>query len=279
MLAKWPLIKETRLQKIKSCLRCIYEHPFDRNKQKSCILQLYPGKSEKSVFRGMIIPSLRHLGLILGHAGQLRISANGILIINSEGISDEFHYRCISAVIHEIDKAKFGLLEYLGNNDNVEYSVVIEELISKNESMKMNQIKERVISWLSLLTEAKLIDNDKKYVKVNKEVVSKTLNDLDVSKIDISDFKNRLFDVYKRLARESAGIVDITNIRSEVVNSFLKDGMIITEGLFDCGLRRLPFVSEDYLISLGRPMGAEEKLFKYKGSYYRTLSIRILKGK
>lgn len=278
MIVGWPPIKETRLQKIKGCLRCISENSFDRNKQKSCILQLYPGKSEKSVFRGMVIPSLRHLGLILGHAGQLRISANGILIIKSESISNEFHYRCISAVIYEIDKAKFGLIEYLPNKECIEFSVVVEEMLKKDESMKTNQAKERVISWLALLTQAKLVDSDRENISLNKQVLIETINDLDVSNLNILDFKSSLFAEYKRLARESAGIVDITDIRSAVVDSFLRSGRIITEELFDCGLRKLPFTTEDYLISLGRPMGAEEKLFKYKDSYYRTISIRIMKG-
>ena len=58
-----PLIKEFRIARILACLNCFACHPFDRNKQRECILSLYPGKTEKSVFRGMVIPSLRRLGL------------------------------------------------------------------------------------------------------------------------------------------------------------------------------------------------------------------------
>lgn len=107
-----PLIKEYRINKLKACLRCIDDHPFNRDKQKDCILNLYPGKSEKSVFRGMIIPSLRHLGLILGYRGFIRVSANGKIITESKILSDELHQRVLRAVMYEIDQNKFKLINF-----------------------------------------------------------------------------------------------------------------------------------------------------------------------
>ena len=67
--------------------------------------------------------------------------------------------------------------------------------------------------------------------------------------------------------------------RSSIASIILtKEHKIVTEGMFDNLLRSIPFATESYLISLGRSMGAEEKLFGYKGNHYRTISIQYLKG-
>ena len=81
------------------------------------------------------------------------------------------------------------------------------------------------------------------------------------------------------MGKKTAGIVDITDLRTSVASAMLvREQKIVTEGMFDNLLRSIPFTTEDYLISLGRPMGAEEKLFGYKGNHYRTISIEHLKG-
>ena len=70
--------------------------------------------------------------------------------------------------------------------------------------------------------------------------------------------------------------MDIVDLREYVALSFYrKENKILTESQFDNKLALLPLVTNDYVISLGHPMGAEEKLFAYKGDYYRTLSITL----
>ena len=76
-----PLIKEHRIQKLFQVLDCFERFPFNRDSLRECVLQLYEDKEEKSIFRGMVIPSLRHMGLILGYDEDLRLSANGNLIV------------------------------------------------------------------------------------------------------------------------------------------------------------------------------------------------------
>lgn len=57
---------------------------------------------------------------------------------------------------------------------------------------------------------------------------------------------------------------------------YARHNLIVTEEQFDELLRGVKFATDDYIISLGRAMGAEEKLFKHEDNYYRTVSIRFL---
>ena len=274
-----PLIKENRVDKIKAALKCMDTHPFDRKKQRDCILELYPGKTEKSVFRGMVVPSLRHLGFIIGHGGGLRVSANARIIIDSENIRDDLHRRTLRAVICEVDNTKFEFIDILGDETPIMLTNFIEKMTPTLDSINDSRIRERVVSWLAILEQVELISNTGTKLNLNESNRKQTANDLDISNMNAEQFRLLLFDEYLKLGRNSAGIVDITDLRSSIASIILtKEHKIVTEGMFDNLLRSIPFATESYLISLGRPMGAEEKLFRYKSNHYRTISIQYLKG-
>lgn len=271
-----PLIKETRLAKIQASLRCIASYPFDRNKQRDCVMELYPGKTEKSVFRGMVIPSLRHLGLVVGYAGGLRVSANGRIIIDSENMEPALHFDCLRAVIYEIDKAKFGLIDSLSNTA-VSLADLRQNLASSLPSTD-TRARERIVSWLSVLQQVGLLKNIEPKILVNEVNRKKAAQDLDIASLDSEEFRMTMFEEYAKLATDSAGIVDITDLRVSVASVSLNRKLgLITENMFDNLLRSIPFATDYYLISFGRPMGAEEKLFRYEEDHYRTITIMLLK--
>lgn len=273
-----PLIKENRIDKLKASLKCIAAHPFDRRKQRDCIMGLYPGKTEKSVFRGMVIPSLRHLGFIIGHGGGLRVSANARIIIDSENIGGDLHKRSLRAVMYEVDKTKFGFIDTLVERIPIMWTGFLEKVVPTLD-VPDGRIRERVVSWLSILEQAELIDSITPKVDLNEENRKQAVYDLDTSNVNTEQFRTLLFEEYLRLGKKTAGIVDITDLRASIASIMLvKEQKIVTEGMFDNLLRSIPFATDNYLISLGRPMGAEEKLFEYKGNYYRTISIEYLKG-
>ncbi len=271
-----PLIKETRLTKIQASLRCIASHPFDRNQQRECVMELYPGKNEKSVFRGMIIPSLRHLGLIVGYAGGLRVSANGRIIIDSENLEPVLHYNCLRAVIYEIDKAKFGLIDLMSNTA-ISLADLTQNLAS-SVSEPDTRTRERIVSWLSVLQQVEMLETIEPKILVNEVNRKKAAQDLDIASLDSEEFRMTLFEEYAKLATNSAGIVDITDLRVSVASVSLNEKLeLITENMFDNMLRSIPFATDHYLISFGRSMGAEEKLFRYEEAHYRTITIIPLK--
>ena len=75
-----PVLKAWK--RIFELLECICCHEYDREGFQDAVLRLYGGeKSSKSVFRGMAIPTLRNLGLIVGFGDVIHASANGLLTV------------------------------------------------------------------------------------------------------------------------------------------------------------------------------------------------------
>lgn len=280
---KIPLIKEYRVDKLKNCLKYIDTYSFNRDKQKEFILSLYPDKKdkdpehkEKSVFRGMVIPSLRHLGLIVGYGDLLRTSANGKLIIESELTSKNLHQRVLRAVIYEIDQNIFQFIDVLRENDSINIRNFLQLMNINAPSEK--QKKERISHWFSILKEVELINYNAKNIILNEHKYNQILSDVDVDNKSMEDFKKYLFKAYFELSKETAGIIDIADLRENVALKLLrKNKIILTENQFDEMLRKIPFATDDYIISFGRPMGAEEKLFERNGNYFRTLSIKFFR--
>jgi len=269
-----PSFKEDRLRLIIKSLECINENKFNRKKKKNCILGLYPlGKSEKAVFRGIAIPTLRRLGLIIGYEEYIRPSSNGMLLLESR-YNKKLHQDVTRAVFLEIDKNLFGFIYTL---KKLKFKMLPYPHFSKNVE-GAEEYKKR---WLKILNQCELIKltEEKKWtyrkVLLMKDTLSLTERSLDYRRKEIF-FKEYLFRGYKELSLKSAGIVDIEDLRSKVALKVLKEKEeIITERQFDDLLRKIPLATDKYIISLGQPMGTEEKLFELNGKYYRTLSMRV----
>jgi len=272
-----PLIKENRVDKLVEALKCIDSHPYDREKQRNCILKLYESKSEKSVFRGMIIPTLRYLGLIIGFGKAIRLSSNAKMILEGLKISQEEALRIRRAVFLEVDKSKFGFIEIIKTNSDItkkSLGMLIQPQLGRPNQ---KQMEERVKRWLNVLLDNELVGlKEGKYITLLRENHEQAEKELAIQE-KRTLFKNILFEEYESAPlHETAGIIDIPLLRQLVALEFYrKHKMILTEAQFDALLQEIPLVTDDYVISLGQPMGAEEKLFHCKGNYYRTLSIRL----
>jgi len=283
--AKVPLIKEYRIDKLKKCLECIDKYAFKRDKQKECILSLYPNKKgkslehrEKSIFRGMVIPSLRYLGLILGDADSIRASANGKLIIESQYIDKTLHQQVLRAVIYEMDKNVFHFIDIIKNSTFLKREQIISNLCDRINALSERQKRERVNKWLSILEQVELIACSSQKMYINNENYYQTIKDVDVKLKNIEIFEKCFFDAYFNLSKAAAGVVDIVDLREKVSMKMLKQHkLILTENQFDDMLRQLLFQIDNYVISLGKPMGAREKLFEYKGNYFKTIIVDVTK--
>jgi hypothetical protein len=284
-----PILKEARLAMLIKNADCIDRFPFDRDRQRTCVMSLYENKSEKSVFRGMVIPTLRTLGWIVGFGDAIRLSSNAKLLLSGE--KKEEANRIARAVFLELDDKIFriipGLRGLIGEKLNRTRSEkesevgVSKEVFINAESVRIlgpskRQKRERISKWLSLLMDCQLLKEDGDWISINERNLSDARMDLEVApKRPL--FLKTLLDEYRRLpTQESAGIVDIVVIREKVASNYYdKRSMVLSEAQFDELLRNTPLVSDEYVISLGQPMGAEEKLFSLKGNYYRTIAITI----
>ncbi len=274
-----PLIKEHRIQKLFKVMNCFEQYPFNRDGLRECILQLYGDKEEKSIFRGMVIPSLRHLGLILGYDEDLRLSANGTLIVVARKKSEKEGLRVFRAVLTEIDDADIKILKTIAKK-NIDFSNLKQNLVEneKIEAPSKKQARERINHWVSMLLETGLLAEENKKIDTARVILSQVEIDLDMeTKKD--KFEKLFFDAYKSIFKkqENVPIVDIADIRTAVSTAFYSNhNLIVTERQFDVMLGGIKFATDEYIISLGRAMGAEEKTFIHENNYYRTISIRFL---
>lgn len=277
-----PLLKEYRLSKLKKCLECIDQNPFNREKQRNCVLALYPSNPkgldhmEKSIFRGMVIPSLRHLGLIIGFGDLIKLSANGKLIIESDKISSKTHSSVLRTIIYEIDSDIFQFLEFINKTKSVNVVEFFDSMISLVEGISDKQRKERISKWLSVLEQVELVIIKDGRITINKEILNETLFESEQILKNTELFLDYFLDAYYELSKDSAGIVDIRTYRERVALKILVDKKtILTEKKFDIMLRKLPRETKKYTISFGRPMGAKEKLFESNDNYFGTILIQF----
>jgi len=271
-----PVIKERRIQYIIYSLKCFHDNPFNRELQRACVLKLYPDKNEHSVFRGVTIHTLRKLGLIVGRGDRIRLGSNGKIILDSDKVS--MRERTIRAVILEIDFHRSHFIELIKKAQPLKYSDLISYL-QKDAILGKKQLKERVDSWVRILTDSGLVDSDREgRLTVKSENLETAMKDLRVEEKEPS-FIEILLSCFSALHKYgTAGMIDIADLRSEVSIEYLhKRNMILTEAQFDQLLRNAPKVTDTYIITFGQPMGAEEQLFIYRGNYYRTINIRMLK--
>lgn len=275
-----PLIKEYRIDMIEKCLECIDRYAYNRDKQKICVLDLYPNKKnrsmedrDKSVFRGMVILSLRQLGLILGYENAIRLSANGKLLVESKSIDQLLHNRVRRAIIYEIDETVFGFIDTIKSKNLSLFEDFCKVLFEKIDAPSEKQKRERISHWVSILKQVELIDYSSKQISVNNRNLNQTLNDINAKNLLL--FEKYFFETYFQLGRDSAGVVDIADLRERVSVRMLREcNVILTEKRFDNMLRNILSGTHKYLVSLGKPMGAREKLFEYKGGYFRTILIK-----
>lgn len=269
------LIKEYRLSYLTKALECIRKFPRMRARQRNCVLELYPGKSEKSVFRGMIIPSLRSLGLIGGHDDVIRISANGRLLLERSSTSARFSKRICGALFLELDERDLRFVRMLMETSHESRSARFSRLVSQVKAEGDKRKLERANHWLALLQQAGLTLEDDP-LAIAYANVDQAHKDLDYKRKSARKFLRLLLQAYKETDPRRAGIVDIADLRETVAVQFLLAREILTESQFDSILREIPKVTEAYVMSFGSPMGSGN-LFDFKGEKFRTLTIRFLR--
>lgn len=279
-----PLLKENKIENIVKCLDCMEQHSFNRENQRDCILSIYPNKTEKSVFRGMVIPTLRKTGLILGFENSIRPSANGSIIVKSKKISDPLHNRVLRAVILEIDSKKFNFISELASFGKIGSFIsepkFKEKLASEICGFSYKQKLERISRWLRILKQSGLLVKDtSRNIALNRPDYEQAISDLKIDLVKTEKFEPYILESHSEL-RQTEAIIDITDLRERVATKLLNtDREILTETQFDELMRRFISGTKKYVVSLGRAMGAEEKLFAYNGKYYRTLTIETVREK
>jgi len=275
-------------ERIFQLLKCINDHPYDRNGFQEAVLELYPGKSPKSVFRGMAVPTLRSLGFIVGYADVIRISANGALVHTVRQESRPEGLRALRAVLLEMDD-EIGILSYLEDKPAIPIQVLIDDWtlkvdisdsrVTHKPKARNRAARERIRDWVNFLAFAELLYTSGQAIRTDAMCLTQTRNDIDASvPKKRKGFDDNFRKVYKRIVVEQNGIrtVEIEHLRKDLATRvYGQSRLLITEKQFDALLKEFPKISDQYTITFGHSMGADEKLFFFQGQYYQTVSIRF----
>lgn len=265
-------------------LDCVSKNEYNRDGFLECVLDLYSGKSEKSVFRGMAIPTLRRLGLIVGYEHAIRLSANGKLVCLAKDRNKLEGMRALRAVQYELDCKIAGFIAELLKVYPIQEEKFIDLLKAqfvfadkKGKAISGIPTHERIKDWLSFLVFSELLYRDGKGLFVNSKSFDKVRKDTDSGQ-KREPFATALLNTYNNVARENLGVrtVEIEELRRAMAtDAYVSQNSILTEKQFDDLLRQMPKITDKYTIAFGRSMGAEEKLLQIGNEYYQTISIRF----
>jgi len=225
----------------------------------------------------MVIPTLRRLGLIVGYEHSIRLSANGLLITTALDNSQSEGQRALRDILLEIDETTGHLLEELEEEGRTSAKQFQETLAIKVEAPSQKQSLERVRDWIAYLGYAGLVRSQDDCLEVDPNNLRWARTDLDTT-LKNDFFRGFLLNVYRELVQRQPGIrsISIEDVRQEVaISAYRVKSAIITENQFDILLRGLPHITAEYVITFGRSMGPEEKLFVLEDKYYETISIRF----
>lgn len=269
-------------------LKCVNTYPYDREGFENSVLALYPGKSTKSVFRGMAIPTLRSLGLILGYNDVIRISANGALTFQAFQVSQEEGLRALRLIQYELD-TKIGMINHIEELGSIQFDKFIKIWIDLVEITRGKSFlkkehrdraaRERIVDWTNFLNFSGLLYNNNQSLYINTEKLMTTKNDANSYQQDKeATFRKLFFRCYRRIVAEQGRIntVEIELLRKELaLAAYEGQQILITERQFDELLGRIPKTTSEYTITFGRSMGADEKLFHYQNQFFQTIFIRF----
>lgn len=273
-----PLIKERRSERLFKSLLCIDNNRYNRSEQVSCVLKLYdnaPKNKEKSIFRGMVIPTLGKLGLILDYGKMVKPSENGRLLLLGKLLGNDISKFVEGQILADLDLETFHFLDII-EKEGPEKLKVMEKLLALTTGDCPDKQKlERVNNWLTLLDKGELVKKSRESITLNLDFLNTLHQQNEEALKKIKEFRHETLSTYSKLAKETQGIVDIEEIRIEVCGSFLKKyNRVVTKRIFDQMLSDLIREETKLIITLGHSMGKGEKLLKMDGEYYRTIYIR-----
>ena len=258
-------------------VQILYHYGENRNELREHVLSMFNSTDEKSVFRGMYVPTMRALGLTLGFGQEIRCSSNGRLLFEAYSKSNDEGKRVLGKMLVEIDEDNYNIVDFLKNRLVTEHKSIVKFITSKDASLGLTPLSdtvanERVRKFMRYLTEGRVVKQaDSQYALA--EGYQQTKGDTDV--IKVPEFWNILLSCYNIIEEMKAGFpsVPIYQLRNEVSKQFYQRGIALTEREFDSLIARLPRIQSDYIIKFSRPMMESEKLLHLGSEVYSGMAI------
>lgn len=287
MLNDVPLLKEYRVDKIILYLTCIDKFHLNRLGQKNCVYQLFKNEYDKpiesfdkGIFRGMVIPTLNYLGFLTGSGEFIKVSANGKLIVESNKINKDLNEQVLMVLMYELDESIYHFLHHIEKTPKYNQEQFSDVVFFELPNISKKQRSERIKKWLSILSQVNLIEISKQNeIVLNQDNLEKIRKMVNPKIFPINKFEKILLNSYVKMSSNRARLVEIEELRETVSINLLKENnFILTEKMFDIFLTKIIQNPGRKIFSLGKPMGKQEKLFKFKENYFKTLNIEKDEG-
>ena len=255
----------------------LYQYGENRSELREHVLSMFDSADEKSVFRGMYVPTMRALRLTLGFGQEIRCSSNGRLLFEAYSKSNDEGKRVLGKILVEIDEDNYNIVDFLKNRLVTEHKSIVKFITSKDASLGLTPlsdtvVNERVRKFMRYLTEGRVVKQaDSQYAL--DEGYQQIKVDTDV--IKVPEFWDILLSCYNIIEEMKAGFpsVPIYQLRNEVSKQFYQRGIALTEREFDSLIARLPRIQSDYILKFSRPMMESEKLLHLGGEVYSGMAI------
>lgn len=246
--------------RLEPVLTALERHEYDRLGFREAVMEQFSAdKDEKSVFRGMAIPTLRALGLLAGFEATIHLSADGALAAAAVP-----NPAVLSALLQEIE-AVLGIDQIW--ESAIDRDAAVSRLCSV-EATATDETRRRVQRWIAYLEYFGVLrEHGRQLIRLPRS---------GAVQFDIRDFERRLLAAYVALSPRTIGepSVEIDAIaRVLILRCYHENGTIFTRKSFD---RHLALISrsDDTPIRLHRSMGAAQGLFFLDGEAYESLSIQ-----
>jgi hypothetical protein len=258
-------------------VQILYHYGENRNELREHVLSMFDSTDEKSVFRGMYVPTMRALGLTLGFGQEIRCSSNGRLLFEAYSKSNDEGKRVLGKMLVEIDEDNYNIVDFLKNRLITEHKSIVKFITSKDASLGLTPLSntvanERVRKFMRYLTEGRVVKQDDSQYAL-AEGYQQTKVDTDV--IKVPEFWNILLSCYNNIKEMKAGFpsIPIYQLRNEVSKQFYQRRIALTEREFDSLIARLPRIQSDHIIKFSRPMMESEKLLHLGSEVYSGMAI------
>jgi len=259
-------------------VQILYHYGENRNELREHVLSMFDSTDEKSVFRGMYVPTMRALGLTFGFGQEIRCSSNGRLLFEAYSKSNDEGKRVLGKLLVEIDEDNYNIVGLLKDRLITEHKSIPELITSMGSSLGLSPLSntvanESVRKFMRYLTESRVVKQDDSQYVLDEAGYQQTKVDTDV--IKVPEFWNILLLCYNSIKEMKAGFpsVPIYQLRSEVSRQFYQRGIALTEREFDFLIARLPRIRSDYIIKFSRPMMESEKLLHLGSEVYSGMAI------
>ena len=193
-------------------VQILHDYGENRNELREHVLSMFENTDEKSVFRGMYIPTMRAIGLTLGFGQDIRCSSNGRLLFEAYSMSNNEGKRVLGKILVEIDENSYAIMTFLRTQLGADQKSVVDFVTSKDISLGQAPLpekvaKERIRKLMRYLIEGGIARQENSRYILDDNSYQQIKADTKI--MQISEFWNVLLSCYNSIKEVKVGFPSI----------------------------------------------------------------------